>query len=90
MASCYGWTNEYIEALPSDVFHEYLLAVELVESREMLRGFSVADWPNMKKNDRAKLLKSVNDKAYPSHLRPKRKFDNAELAKLLKGSKADG
>jgi len=62
------------------------LAIEILESREVLRGFSVADWPNMDAKGRARSHKDFSNLAYPKHLRPRKIYSNEELGKLIRGA----
>jgi hypothetical protein len=41
-----------------------MMAIEPIESQELLVSMKVSDWPNMKKPDRTKLHKSVYKTAY--------------------------
>lgn len=89
IARCYGWDDDYIESLSAPVFFDYLMAVDLIECREILKGFKVADWPNMKVADRKNAFKEIEKIAYPRHLKPKKSFKDSDLAEML-GVKKNG
>jgi hypothetical protein len=48
-----------------DSFSAYLLATDVLESKRILSDCISGDWPNMKQKDREKVLKQLNERAYP-------------------------
>jgi hypothetical protein len=65
----------YCEAL------EYFMAIDTLEAQETLLSLTIASSPNSKKNDREKLHKELNKKAY-SHI-PKKEMTTSDLASKL-------
>jgi hypothetical protein len=77
-----------INNLSIDEFHEFSECANVLEARELLMKLRAADWPNMHKNERAKLWKELHKKAYPeSYKNNKRVLTTKELASILSGMK---
>jgi len=58
-------------------------AITVIEAQEQLKQMSVADWPNMKKQQRSKVHKELFSKAYPSEVRKKNYITPEQLQKVL-------
>jgi len=59
MARFYGWTDEYIDNLPSPKFESYWLGIEVVESREAMIFMEGVTYPHLdKREDRKKMFSS--------------------------------
>lgn len=51
--------------LENETAELYIKAIEVIEAQNMLLQMKVADYPNMKKEDRKKLFKGLHSQAYP-------------------------
>lgn len=58
-------------------------AITVIEAQQQLMKMSVADWPNMKKQQRSKVHKELFSKAYPSEVRKKNYITPEQLQKVL-------
>jgi ribulose-5-phosphate 4-epimerase/fuculose-1-phosphate aldolase len=62
----------------------YWMAVTVIEAQEVLIKLRIADYPNMKKDDRSKTHRHFHKMAYPrTHENPK-KLTTKELGERLK------
>lgn len=59
--------------------------ITVIEAQNLLTSLTIADWPNMKKEGREKLHRSLSRKAYPDTFKGKKKVSLEELDKILKG-----
>jgi len=55
----------------------------MIEAQEQLKSFNVADWPNMKKQQRQKLHKELHRQAYPNSFSKKNLITAQDLQKML-------
>jgi predicted DNA-binding transcriptional regulator YafY len=87
LAHWYGWTLEEILNLTPDDFSAFLLAIDVLESRQVLRACTAADWPNLKSQDRARTLRYLQKSANPVATRAKKLStkDLAEMAGVMSG-----
>jgi hypothetical protein len=60
------------------------LAIDVLESRQVLRACTASDWPNLKPKDRAKMLKGLQKSANPTQ-KPK-KLTTKDLAQMVGAS----
>lgn len=68
--------------MSSHCFSSYLLAIDVLDSREVLRLCTAADWPNLKPKDRKDLHKRLSKAASP--VKPARKpIESNELASIF-------
>ena len=56
--------------------------MEQIQAQEDLRMIQVVSFPDFKKEDREKMFKQLNKKAYPEMMKPKA-VTSADLARLL-------
>jgi len=68
-----------------DTFYDYLECLPILESQEMLNNLTISDWPNLKKEARQKLHKSVYKSAYPSIFRSEKRATLEDVARILSG-----
>ena len=83
MARFYQWDLADIKNMNMDEFNSYHEAMTRIEAREHLVSLNLADYPNMKSEDRRKLFKSISDKAYPP--KPEDFKSTEDLARFLNG-----
>lgn len=77
--------SELYELANSD-FQQLLQAIPVLEAQEAMSLLKVQDWPNMKKEARAKLYRDLNKAANPSMMNEEKKaLSTADLAALLNG-----
>lgn len=43
-----AFTSREIDEMPVDEYEQYFNAIRIIESRQILNGFVVADWPHLK------------------------------------------
>ena len=43
-----AFTSKDIDEMPIDEYEQYFNAIQIIESRQILNGFVVADWPHLK------------------------------------------
>ena len=65
-------------------FSEYNKAIDILEAQSMLVAFTIADYPNMKKEDKKRLHSRVYKTAYP-HSVDAKGVTAQELARMLGG-----
>lgn len=61
----YGWTPQIVEELSAEEVEKFWHLITRLEAQKMLENFTLADWPNMKKDKRASLHRKLHDMAYP-------------------------
>lgn len=64
-------------------------AINVLEAREMLLAFTVADFPNASKSQRTKIHREMHKEAYPQ-IHEKKEVSTEAFAKFLSGMKKDG
>ena len=67
---------EYNEAM------RYFDAITVIEAQNMLISMQVADYPNMKRDDRSRLHREIHKKAYP--FKNVRKMSGKEASEHLR------
>ncbi len=60
-------------------------AITVIEAQNQLKQFSAGDWPNMKKNSRAKLHRELFSQAYPDEIKTKKTISVSDLKKIMGG-----
>jgi hypothetical protein len=70
--------------LTLDEFAGYFNAMRAIQAEEMMIAFGVADWPNMKENERSKRWKALSKDANPMAKSKGKTLSNKELAEILK------
>ena len=75
--------SSYLETinLPNHVFNKLWQSITVIEARDTLRLLKVADWPNMKSNDREKYFSEIKRQALLTKTR--KMPTNEELARKL-------
>jgi hypothetical protein len=66
------------------LFETLWLSITQIEAQDMLNKMFIADWPNLKKNERQKKHKDIFNQAFPKDVRPKRKITTEDLQRLLR------
>jgi hypothetical protein len=61
----YGWSLDYTKTLTVEDFQLALMAVTRIEAREMLTQMTIADYPNISKEDRSSTHKKIHRHAFP-------------------------
>jgi len=74
---------EEIETVDSERVESLWQAITVIEAQEQLKQMSIADWPNMKKQQRSKIHKELFKQAYPSEIRKKNYITPEDLGKVL-------
>lgn len=69
--------------LPQRQLNAMWECISILEAQEQLNKMSLMDWPNLKKDKRAKVHKELFKKAYPSEIRKKNYISAEDLAKVL-------
>jgi hypothetical protein len=69
--------------MDGDDAHVLHQCIDVLEAREMLIGFRVADFPMLKEDSRNKLFRELNNRAFPNIIREERAITTNELAGLL-------
>jgi hypothetical protein len=59
-------------------------ALPILKARDMLDRLKAADWPNMKKQDREKLHRTLFRQAYPAEMEKKQAITFEQLAQMLR------
>ena len=47
-----AFTSKEIDEMPIDEYEQYYNAIQIIESRQILNGFVIADWPHLKATKR--------------------------------------
>lgn len=72
--------------LDNSDFQQLAQAIPVLEAQEAMSALKVQDWPNMKKEGRAKLFRDLNKAANPIMMNEEKKpLSTADLAALLNG-----
>lgn len=80
----YGWTVDHVLKMLPQEFYDMFEAITILEAQEMLINMKIADWPNMKDDDRARFADQMQTSAYPDATRKgKKKISNKELFEIL-------
>lgn len=66
VARFYGWTDEYINDMPSDKFSMYRRGMEVLTAQEALMALKISCAPNMKKDARERLFNRLGKAANPN------------------------
>ena len=66
-------------------FANYWLAVPVLEAQEGLMGMAMADWPNLKNQDRSKRHRKMHSIAYPKAWSDVKETSGEDMAKIIKG-----
>lgn len=61
----YGWSIEYVEALPIDVANKAFRAASILSARDRLHEINIAAYPTMKDDGRKKYFNSINKASKP-------------------------
>lgn len=69
--------------LPARLYETLWLGITQIEAQSMLLSMTMGDWPNMKKEPRAKLHRSVFSQAFPDELKVKNKVTPKDLVAIL-------
>ena len=69
MAKAFGWTDEEISRLEFGKIKQYLLALDALDHREMLREMKIAEYPEMKLAQKRSMHNDIYKAAYPSTTR---------------------
>jgi hypothetical protein len=59
-------------------FEDFYREIDTLEAQEMLRGFQVSTYPNLKDESRSKLYKSVRKIAFPNEKQKIVSFDDID------------
>jgi hypothetical protein len=82
----YGLTPDDIYETDCHTIGQLSAAISAIQAQETMALFKVADWPNLKKEARAKLFRDLNKAANPIRMEAEQKpLNTADLAKLLNG-----
>lgn len=76
MASFYGWSIDYIESLPHGDVVGFYEAITVLEAQMRLVDMNIADYPNMKKEDRRKFYRQMKKIAYPESIQSTVSFED--------------
>lgn len=76
----YGLSYDQICEMPTNIYISLFEAVGILQSRERLFSLNLMDYPNMKKEGRTQLFKSIRKKAYPDFNPKTISFDELEGA----------
>lgn len=76
MAQFYGWTHHYIMNLDYGTALEYYEAITVIDAQDRLVDLNVADYPQLKKEDRSKLHREFRNSAYPKEMQKEVSFDD--------------
>lgn len=82
----YKYTVDYVESLDSKTFKMLLNCIDRFTSQEMIRNFTVQDYPHMGKQ-RSKVHKEVFKVAYPEQMKKRIVTADDLLKKGFKGIK---
>lgn len=79
----YGLSFNEVMGLNSFEFSSLYLAIDSLESQEQLLALTAHDWPNMKREQRSKMHKSLYKSAYPSNFDKQKKYITTDQLKGL-------
>jgi hypothetical protein len=68
-----------------DLVEEFWDSIDVIEAGDQLAGLKIADFPNLKNNDRQKLHKDIFRRAQPLSFEHKKTITWDEMAKMLNG-----
>ena len=72
----------------ADVFHQYWLAITVVEAQDMLKQMQISDYPHLKKEDRKRVYSSIQKQAYPiiEERAEEKLLTSEDIASFLQGA----
>lgn len=82
MCSFYGYSLDDIDKLKTRKFLQLKNAIDIIEMERVLIQLNVADYPNMKKEDRKKFYNEIKKRAYPNA--KKETVSGSEMARKLR------
>jgi hypothetical protein len=82
----YSLTPNEVQSLNARTAQELWLAITKLEATEMRNQIIVSSYPNLKPEDRKKLIRSIEQQMKVEDNKPKSEFSNEDLAKWLRGA----
>ena len=62
MARFYGWTDDYLVSMDTDIFQDYWLAIDAIKSIEQIDDIQSSSFHSFKQEDRKKINSRLNKK----------------------------
>lgn len=79
-----------VSQMPNDLFLQMWNSITVLEARDMLAQMTIADYPQMKKENRSSIHKKIYKLAYPKVFDPSKKEQNIKEAFLALSGALNG
>lgn len=80
-----AFTSDYVDNMPYNLFEQYWNAIRIIESRETLSQFTVADFPHLKSGKRKEIYNKVQACLKQESITAKSTEDIARMLGALNG-----